>query len=235
MALMHHVRPLRAQAASLLGSPRTHIVRHWIIWHRHVHLSPVVLKRDNPFEKNAAHARASAKQRAFDEFEVRREARRAVAGGGDAGTGAVDSLMEGLRGEAAEKLGAQEHSILSGLKKMAGLKQQIDADNTSGGRLEALAREFNGIRRDVLKTRNNLMVQREALGFRVGNVDAVLSQYDIPAPLDVLGRELGVGDRGPGRVPLPQGVEARKSRSAETGQLRDDTRPRTPIRPPRRY
>ena len=113
---------------------------------------------------------------------------------------------------------------------MAACKTQIDA--AAGYRLETLAREYNGLRRDALKTRNNLMVQREALGFRVGNVEAVLSQYDIPPPLDVRGRELSPEERGRGQVPLPPET----GRGPGTGtRATDHARRRTPTRPPRRY
>ena len=155
-------------------------------------------------------AGARAKQKAFDEHVVRKEARTVAASSGGPGAGAT--LMNEMRGEAAEALSAQSNRIRTGLRRMAEQRHAVDTlrsrSDTAAGALDAAARKYNAVRRGVIEARNGIIVQREALGFRMGNMEAVMSQYKVPPALDVRGRELKAGSR----VPLPPKEVAGRAR-----------------------
>jgi hypothetical protein len=98
-----------------------------------------------------------------------------------AGEAGMEKLEGELLAEMAAALGRSESHVVNALEQLAELGRRLDE---SGGcapdELERRVAEFNAVRDEAERRRWELIVHREAIGFR--RSDAVERLYPIPRP-----------------------------------------------------
>jgi len=95
---------------------------------------------------------------------------------------AVKGVEDEIKGEIAASLSSAESKIHRALALLEYAKERAARAASKSEEKEAVE-AYNAIRREAMVARHNLLVQRQACGFKTGNVAQVEAQYPIPPPL----------------------------------------------------